>query len=72
MKTGREGKASGRNVLEEEWKRNWNESRSMGLTISQLPLTARTLHEDAYHSDPIRQTPHFPFYRRGQEHRGVE
>ena len=45
MKTGREGKASGRNVLEEEWKRNWSESRSMELTISQLPLIVRTLHE---------------------------
>lgn len=54
--------------MEEELERE----QKHGLTISQLPLIVRTLHEDASHSGPIRQTPHFPFYRRGQEHRGVE
>lgn len=72
VKTGREGKASGRNVLQEEWERTWSKGRSMGLTISQLPLIARILREDTYHSDPVRQTPHFPFCRCGQEHREVK
>lgn len=48
VKTGREGKASGRNVLQEEWKRTWSEGRSMGLTVSQLPLSARILREDRH------------------------
>lgn len=75
-KMDREGEACERRVLarasQKEWKRNWRKSGSMGLTTWQLPFTVETLCKDTYHYNPTQQTPDLPFYRCGQEHRGVK
>lgn len=53
-------------------KRNWRGDRTMGLTISQLPFSVRTLCENTNHNNSTQQIPNFPFHRCGQEHRGVK
>lgn len=53
-------------------KKNRREDRAMGLTVSQLPFSVRTLCENTNPNNSTQQIPNFPFHRCGQEHRGVK